>query len=168
MCHTAVFTPASLQCSKKLANLLIKNKPAQDRGILMAFQALKLWGVAMVATLGIGLAGCTTDQINMATQAIGMVTAPNNGAVGTAPVQTNVGGLEYNTDRYGSDYNSFELRQANPVACQAACQADGARCKAFTYVKPGVQATGAMCHLKNTIPSPSACDFCVSGVNRMR
>lgn len=133
----------------------------------MAFHAFKRWGVIVAATLGMALAGCTTDQINMATQAIGMVTAPN-GATGTAPVQSTVGGLEYNTDRYGSDYNSFELRQANPVACQAACQADGARCKAFTYVKPGVQATGAMCHLKNTIPAASACDFCVSGVNRMR
>jgi hypothetical protein len=54
----------------------------------MAFQALKLWGVAMVATFGIGLAGCTTDQINMATQAIGMVTAPNNGAVGLNTIPT--------------------------------------------------------------------------------
>jgi|JI102314DRNA_FD_contig_41_232213_length_1034_multi_4_in_0_out_0_2 hypothetical protein len=45
--------------------------------------------VALITLLsGVLVQGCTTDQINMATQAIGMVTAPN-GAVTPATTNTN-------------------------------------------------------------------------------
>lgn len=120
---------------------------------------IKSWGFMLLMTAGL-LGGCTTDQINMATQAVGMVTAAQGGTT-TMPT---TGAMEYNTDRYGSDFRSFEI-QANPAACQAAC-VQNSQCRAWTYVKPGVQANNAMCHLKNPIPATSPCDFCVSGVVR--
>jgi len=120
---------------------------------------IHLFLITMVT--GIMLGGCTPEQINMTTQTIGMVTAPQAQAQGQTGAY---GGIEYKTDRYGSDYNSFEI-QANPVACQTTCKND-TRCRAWTYVKPGVQASNAMCHLKNTVPNATSCEYCTSGVVR--
>ena len=71
--------------------------------------------------------------------------------------------LEMNTDRPGMDYNSFDLAAANPTLCEQACNADP-NCRAFTYVKPGVQGANARCWLKNDIPAATPSDCCVSGV----
>ena len=71
--------------------------------------------------------------------------------------------LEMNTDRPGMDYNSFDLAAANPTLCEQACNADP-NCRAFTYVKPGVQGANARCWLKNDIPAANPSDCCVSGV----
>jgi hypothetical protein len=71
--------------------------------------------------------------------------------------------LETNTDRPGMDYNNFDLASANPSLCEQACNADP-NCRAFTYVKPGVQGSSARCWLKNGIPAANPSDCCVSGV----
>jgi hypothetical protein len=71
--------------------------------------------------------------------------------------------LEHNIDRTGSDYRSFDLPAADPNLCCAACEAE-AECKAFTYVKPGVQGSSARCWLKNSVPGATPADCCVSGV----
>ena len=71
--------------------------------------------------------------------------------------------LEYDTDRPGMDYNSFDLSSANPSLCEQACNADP-NCRAFTYVKPGVQGTNARCWLKNGIPAAQPATCCDSGV----
>lgn len=71
--------------------------------------------------------------------------------------------LETNTDRPGMDYNSFDLSSANPSLCEQACNSDP-DCRAFTYVKPGVQGTNARCWLKNGIPTAAPNDCCDSGV----
>lgn len=76
----------------------------------------------------------------------------------TGPIQ-----LELDTDRPGEDYFSFELREANPETCRAACERDN-RCRAFTYVNPGVQGRYARCHLKKAAPPKRANRCCVSGV----
>jgi hypothetical protein len=47
--------------------------------------------------------------------------------------------------------------------CRDLCQKD-APCKAWTWVKPGVQNAKAMCWLKNAIPTPSADANTTSGV----
>lgn len=74
------------------------------------------------------------------------------------------GALETDVNRLGSDYRSFDLAEADPELCRAACD-DDARCKAFTYVKPGLQGPNAKCWLKDPIPLPRAHeDCCVSGV----
>lgn len=54
-------------------------------------------------------------------------------------------------DRPGGDYRSFDLARANVQACKTACMRDG-KCKAWTYVRPGVQGPKARCWLKNVTP----------------
>jgi len=72
--------------------------------------------------------------------------------------------FEYDTNRSGSDYRSFET-QADPAICRNECAKDPT-CRAFTYVKPGVQGPNAKCWLKNSIPGSSANNCCVSGIKR--
>ena len=70
---------------------------------------------------------------------------------------------ETNINRGGSDYKNFNLSQALPDLCLAAC-AKEANCKAYTYVKPGVQGAQAKCWLKSGVPAASSSTNCVSGV----
>ena len=71
--------------------------------------------------------------------------------------------LEPGVDRPGSDYRNFDLDETRPELCQQAC-ANEATCRAFTYVKPGVQGPKARCWLKNAVPAPKPSDCCTSGV----
>jgi hypothetical protein len=68
-------------------------------------------------------------------------------------LQATAAQLEMNTDRAGGDYNSFDLPAANPQMCAARCEQDG-RCRAFTYVGPGIQGPNARCWLKHQAPNP--------------
>ncbi|MBK5914636.1 PAN domain-containing protein [Rhodocyclus purpureus] len=68
-------------------------------------------------------------------------------------------------DRPGSDYSSFNLPSASPDLCLAAC-AKQASCKAWTYVKPGVQGASARCWLKNNVPAETASTCCTSGTKQ--
>ena len=77
------------------------------------------------------------------------------------PFQNNVT-LEADTNRQGSDYRDFEI-QADPRVCANACATDST-CRAYTYVKPGIQGPNAHCWLKNQAPNASANGCCVSGV----
>lgn len=69
---------------------------------------------------------------------------------------------EPRTDRPGSDYRNFNLAEARPALCAAQCEADYA-CRAYTYVRPGVQGPQARCWLKGSVPAPRPSDCCVSG-----
>jgi 1-phosphatidylinositol phosphodiesterase len=69
------------------------------------------------------------------------------------------------TNRPGADYKDFGLERPSPALCQSACEQDPA-CKAWTYVRPGVQGEQARCWLKNAVPEAVADDNCVSGVRR--
>ena len=71
--------------------------------------------------------------------------------------------IEKDTDRAGKDYKNFELSAPNPELCKAACEKDP-KCKAYTYVKPGVQGQGAHCWLKSGVPKANKDQCCVSGV----
>lgn len=73
--------------------------------------------------------------------------------------------IEYDTDRMYGDYKDFDLPEANYILCQNAC-ANDANCKAFTYVKPGVQAARARCWLKNSVPSGYANTNCITGLKK--
>ena len=75
----------------------------------------------------------------------------------------NVAAMEIDTDRPGLDYHSFDMSAAKPELCQASCAAD-MRCKAWTYVKPGVQSANARCWLKHAVPQANSNSCCVSGV----
>jgi PAN domain len=71
---------------------------------------------------------------------------------------------EKNTDRPGGDYTNVTLpHKADPKACHKLCNADHG-CRAWTYVKAGVQAANPRCWLKNVIPPPVPNPCCVSGV----
>ena len=72
---------------------------------------------------------------------------------------------EQDTDRPGLDYKFFALDSPEPSLCSDACLKDPA-CKAWTYVKPGVQGEKAMCWLKNGIPGAKSDKCCVSGTIR--
>ena len=71
--------------------------------------------------------------------------------------------MEDNTDRMGMDYRSFDLPTPDPKLCSSACEAE-AQCKAYTFVRPGVQGPQARCWLKTTVPSPAKSTCCISGV----
>lgn len=70
---------------------------------------------------------------------------------------------ENNTDRAGGDYSNFNLSSPHPENCRTACNSD-VHCRAWTYVKPGVQGPQARCWLKNHVPAPHHDTCCVSGV----
>jgi hypothetical protein len=70
--------------------------------------------------------------------------------------------VEAGTNRKGSDYSNFNLSSADPNACESACTGDQA-CKAWTYVRPGVQGPTARCWLKNQVPNPAPDNCCTSG-----
>lgn len=74
-------------------------------------------------------------------------------------------GLEWNTNRAGSDYRDFDLPAPSPETCQTACM-DEPACVAFTYVNPGVQGPSARCWLKNVVAAPTPDTCCVSGVKQ--
>lgn len=71
--------------------------------------------------------------------------------------------LEPDTNRPGMDYRSFDLQDARPELCRQACERDE-KCRAYTYIKPGIQGPNARCWLKSGIPAPKKGGCCVSGV----
>jgi PAN domain len=72
-------------------------------------------------------------------------------------------GIEFGTNRYGGDYASRDLASAKE--CQSACASE-AQCRAWTWVRPGVQGPGAKCWLKDSVPVASTNSCCISGVKR--
>jgi hypothetical protein len=75
--------------------------------------------------------------------------------------------MEPDTNRPGQDYRTFQMKEARPEQCQAAC-AKEEKCLAFTYVKPGIQGRYARCYLKKGVPARVADRCCISGVKRTR
>ena len=63
-------------------------------------------------------------------------------------------------DMPGSDYAHFAA--TSPFICRDSCGGD-TRCRAWTWVKPGVQGPNAQCWLKTTAPKPVKSDCCSSG-----
>ena len=49
------------------------------------------------------------------------------------------------------NYHHFNLHAADPGLCEGACAKDP-KCRAFTYVHPGVQGPKARCWLKHGVP----------------
>lgn len=83
--------------------------------------------------------------------------------VATADVANNVRlTIEPDMLRAGRDYKKFELSQPKPELCRAACAAER-RCKAYSYIKPGIQSDAAVCRLKSGLPRAYADTCCVSG-----
>jgi hypothetical protein len=89
-----------------------------------------------------------------------------SGIRGAALVEPKSGPIEISIDRVGGDYRSFDIA-ADPTAasCAKACQGE-AKCRAFTYVRPGYAGTSARCYLKDRITRPRRKPCCISGVVR--
>jgi hypothetical protein len=72
-------------------------------------------------------------------------------------------GAASGADRPGSDISSSNLATPNPTLCKNLCDGN-ANCKAWTFVKPGIQGPQARCYQKNPIPAQVANNCCISGV----
>lgn len=75
--------------------------------------------------------------------------------------------MEQNSDRRGWDYQRLNMNTSDPGACYDACYKDS-KCKAWTFVKPGIKGKQAVCYLKKKIPPATESNCCVSGVFRKR
>ncbi|HEV7644349.1 MAG TPA: PAN domain-containing protein [Pyrinomonadaceae bacterium] len=79
----------------------------------------------------------------------------------------NAGGftVEQDTDRAGSDITNFDLPQPNFELCRTACAAQS-NCRAYVFVKPGVQGPSARCWLKSAVPPATKNTCCTAGVKK--
>lgn len=68
-----------------------------------------------------------------------------------------------NTNLPGSDYANFPAPSA--TVCRNTCGGES-KCKAYTWVKPGIQGPGGMCWLKDAEPSIVRDSCCDSGPRR--
>ena len=94
-------------------------------------------------------------------EAPGLVSGTNPDAAQAPPPQVNPMVVEYGVNRPGADYRSFPM-QGGPEECQRACATD-AKCKSYTWVKPGVMGASAACWLKSSIPAGIPDPATVSG-----
>jgi hypothetical protein len=69
-----------------------------------------------------------------------------------------------NTDRPGRDFRNIAIN-GNAQDCLRLCNRER-ECRAWTFVKPGIQGSSARCWLKNAIPAVVANSCCTSGVIR--
>lgn len=88
----------------------------------------------------------------------------NSAAQGQTSVAAQSGN---NINLPGGDYRSFFQSSSDPRICAAACGNDG-RCRAWTWVRPGVQGQRSKCWLKNRVPSARSSHCCVSGVKQVK
>ena len=73
--------------------------------------------------------------------------------------------VQYDTDFFGGDYRNFALDGARPNQCIAECNRDD-RCRAYTYVPPGVHSPAARCWLKERINEPRQQNGMIAGAKR--
>lgn len=71
-------------------------------------------------------------------------------------------GFQPNVDRPGLDYRSFDLGGGATI-CQSTCRGDR-RCRAWTWVKAGVQGPSPRCWLKTAVPRAVRNSCCTSGI----
>ena len=89
-----------------------------------------------------------------------------SGVRGAGVVEPRGGKVEYSIDRAGGDYRSFETPpDPSGRACASACEGE-ARCRAWTYLRPGYQGPAARCYLKDRVTTPRRRPCCISGVVR--
>lgn len=82
-------------------------------------------------------------------------------ALAPAGAQSRFFTFERNVDRPGEDYRSFGSPSASQ--CSFSCQAEN-RCRAWTFVRPGIQGPSGQCWLKTTGPRAFRNGCCTSGV----
>jgi PAN domain-containing protein len=89
-----------------------------------------------------------------------------SGVRGAGVIEPRGGPTEFAIDRIGGDYRNFELLpDPTGKSCEAACEGD-ARCRAWTYNRPGYGQASASCFLKERLTRPQRKPCCISGVVR--
>ena len=90
-----------------------------------------------------------------------------SGVRGAGVVERRDSAIETSIDRFGGDYRSFALAttDASGEACRKACEGE-ARCRAWTYARPGYAGRSARCFLKSTVTPPRRRPGLISGVVR--
>ena len=68
--------------------------------------------------------------------------------------------MQMDTDLLGGDYKGFDASTVE--TCEAECKRDD-KCRAWTFVRAGVQGPQPRCYLKDVIPAASSNTCCVSG-----
>jgi hypothetical protein len=71
-------------------------------------------------------------------------------------------GFQPNVDRPGLDFRNFNLR-GGATSCQESCRRDQ-RCRAWTWVRAGVQGPYPRCWLKTAAPRAVRNSCCTSGI----
>lgn len=71
--------------------------------------------------------------------------------------------FESGWDRPGYDYFNYEMNNPREILCQWRCQKDS-HCRAWTFVKPGIQGVRARCWLKDRVPRAVKNSCCTSGI----
>jgi PAN domain len=116
------------------------------------------WGTSIIRVQGDG-----NFVVYWGSWAIWASNSQTNNNLGTTNCpRTGITTTEQNTNRFGGDYTGFPISQPRPLWCAYYC-AEDYRCKAYTYVPPGVQGPSAMCWLKSTVPGTSYAPGLVSG-----
>jgi hypothetical protein len=113
-------------------------------------------------TIRVGPGAQGLDAVRRGDQVVMLLMRPV--AVDIRPRAVSAQPFEPGTNRPGADYRSFSPR-GGPRDCQAAC-GDDDQCRAWTYVREGIQGPSPRCWLKGSVPPPTANDCCVSGVMR--
>lgn len=89
-----------------------------------------------------------------------------SGVRGAGVIEPKRGAVEYSIDRGGGDYKNIELPpDPTGLTCKAACEGE-ARCRAWTYLRPGYGGPQARCYLKDKVKAPRRRPCCISGVVR--
>ncbi len=117
--------------------------------------AMRIRSISFLAVALLGVA-CTKSPAPTATTTTTTTPAP----AGLPPMA-----IEQGIDRPGEDFKDFDLDDARPEVCRDACEKEP-QCKAFTFVKAGVQGDKARCWLKTTVPAPVPGDCCASGFRK--
>jgi PAN domain len=89
-----------------------------------------------------------------------------SGVRGAAVLEPKSGPVEFSIDRTGGDYRNAEI-SPDPTgnACAEVCKSD-ARCRAWTYLRPGYHGPSARCFFKDRLTAPRHRPCCISGVVR--
>ena len=90
---------------------------------------------------------------------LGLASILPNQAVGQSRFFT----FERNIDRPGSDFRNTASPGANE--CSFACQLEN-QCRAWTFVRPGVQGPSGRCFLKTNVPRARRNNCCTSGARK--
>lgn len=73
--------------------------------------------------------------------------------------------FQFDMDRPGNDLpNGRRIGLADPAACDFECRNSTKQCKAWVFVKPGVQGTESVCYLKSVVTPPVPNNCCATGV----